>query len=176
MRNAGQYSARGYMVGDVTVSSVPPAPASAGGSNAAGVAAAPEGAIPRTTSSAGTLEAALPALKFPGGKPFVAQEKIHVGLVANPLERERPGSADLAVGFDAKGSWLQLADGLPLKAISTTPGLKWAAVGRSAPGEPLVVFQGDGVTVEEFVITKIAEMMAFDCGGFDLPEAGPGAR
>ena len=160
----GHYSARGYLVGAVTVRPVPsPSPVS-GVTNAS--------PSPTEPPSAGTLESALPALEFPNGKPFVPQPKIHAGLVPNPLDQDRSGIVDLSAGFDASGSWLQLADGLPLKQISAMPNLKWIALGRSAPGEPLVVFQSDGATIEEFVITKVSSMMAFDCGGFDFPEAG----
>jgi hypothetical protein len=145
----GHYSASGYMVGAVTVR---PGPLVTG-------SAAP----PATT-----LDSALPALKFTDGTPFVPQDKIRAGLIANPLDRDRTGSAQLSAGFDAKGSWLQLADGLPLKQISTTPNLKWVALGRIAPGAPLVLYQSDGATVEEFLITKVSNMMAFDCGSFDF--------
>jgi len=148
----GHYSASGYMVGGLNVRVI---------WQGQRLITAPAGPW--------TVETALPDLKFPDGKPFALQPKIHIGLVANPLLRDRAGSADVAVGFDAKGSWLQLADGLPLKQISAAPNLKWAALGRSAPGEPLVLFQCDGATAWEFVITKVSDMMAFDCGGFELP-------
>jgi hypothetical protein len=165
----GHYGASGYMVGAVAVRPVPAASPIASGSNPSSPAPA---STPQAAPSPDTLESALPGLKFPDGEPFVPQPKIHVGLIANPLDQDRPGHADLSAAFDARGSWLQLADGLPLKQISTTPNLKWVALGRSASGNPLVVFQSDGVTVEEFLITKISDMMAFDCGGFDF--TGPG--
>ena len=157
---AGRYSAKGYMVGALNVAAVVATPALASGSNASPSASPP--------AAPDTLESALPGLKFPNGKPFVPQDKIHAGLVPDPLDRDRAGSAELVAGFDAKGSWLQLADGLPLKQISATPNLKWVALGRSAPGDPLVLFQSDGVTLEEFLVTKVSDMMAFDCGGFDF--------
>jgi len=180
----GHYSASGYMVGSVTVRKDDIGPQWQTGY-------APGTSPPSLQSSTQTdiIESGF-GFKFPNGKPFVPQAKIRVGLVSNPLDRDRAGSAEVSVAFDAKGSWLQLADGLPLKQISATPNLKWIALGRSAPGEPLVVFQsrvlpkqissqpgidgfvasfdGDNVP-EEFVITKVANMMAFDCGDFDLP-------
>jgi hypothetical protein len=163
----GHYSASGYMVGAVTVSPVPiPTPLATGSSAASPM---PD-ASPPTAPPAQTLASALPGLKFPSGAPFIPKDKIRAGLIPNPLDRDRTGAAELSVAFDAKGSWLQLAGGLPLKQLSATPALKWAALGRSAPGEPLVVFQSDGVNLEEFVITKVSNMMAFDCGGFDFPE------
>ncbi len=163
----GHYSARGYMVGAITVRKVNIAPPADSGTNAGAASPAP------SQPAAGTdlIESDF-AFKFPNGKPFVPQDKIHVILVGNPLDRDRAGSADLSIGFDAKGSWLQLADGLPLKQISTTPNLKWAVVDRSAEGGPFVAFQCDGATIEEFTITKVSNMMAFDCGGLDLPAPG----
>ncbi len=160
----GHYSASGYLVGAVDVNQ---APVAASGSNAAPAAS------PAPPASA-TLDSALPALLFPNGKPFVPQPKIHAGLAANPLDQDRAGSAELIAAFDAKGSWLELSDGLPLKQISATPNLKWIAMGRSAPGGPLVVFQSDGAVIQEFLITKVSDMMAFDCGGFDF--TGPSSQ
>ena len=173
----GHYSARGYMVGDVTVRKAPALPPATSGSSP----------VPSVSATGGDLSGTGLALKFPNGKEWVPQSKIRVGLVSNPLDRDRAGSAELSVGFDAGGSWLQLSDGLPLKQISTTPNLKWAALDRSAPGEPLVVFQSDAASavasgtapatvsfaganssIEEYDITKVADMMAFDCGDFDF--------
>jgi hypothetical protein len=168
----GQYSASGYMVGSVTVRPVPTPPPVAIRPNAtpASTSSTSSPSTPQPSPPLDTLASALPSLTFPTGRPFIPRQKIHAALVANPLDRDRTGSAELSVGFDAKASWLQLADGLPLKKISATPNLKWVALGRSAPAQPLVVFQSDGVTVEEFVITNISDMMSFDCGGFDFPE------
>jgi hypothetical protein len=165
----GHYSASGYMVGAAV--KVQPAPPSAPPAPVAPLATGSDSApaiSPPPPISLATLYSALPALKFPNGKPFAPQPKIRASLVGNPLDRDRAGSADLTAGFDATGSWLQLADGLPLRQISTTTNLKWVGLGRSGPGEPIVLFQSDGATIEEFLITKISNMMAFDCGGFDL--------
>lgn len=164
----GHYSASGYMVGAVNVSPVHASLSLSGSLNAIPAASQAPGATPPAAPVFDTLESALPSLKFPNGKPFVPEDKIQVGLIGNPLERDRAGRAELSTGFDAKGSWLQLADGLPLKQISVTPNLKWVALGRSGIGEPLVFFQSDGATIEEFLITKVSNMMAFDCGGFDF--------
>jgi hypothetical protein len=187
----GHYSARGYMIGGVTVHQVDLNPPTKSGSNAVPAASASPGdsAEPLLQGMASGF-----TYEFPNGKPFIPKDKIRVTLVSNPLDRDRAGSADLSVGFDATGSWLQLTDGLPLKQISATPNLRWAVLGRSAPGEPLIVFQsdieplkpvvpqpgGDGITAlfpgnnlpKEYTITKVSDMMAFDCGGFDF--AGPG--
>jgi hypothetical protein len=160
----GHYSASGYMVGAVAVHPAPAPSPAASGSNAAATSPSPTPAPPVP----GSLASALSTLTFPNGKPFVPQDKIRVGLVGNPLDRDRAGSAEISVAFDAKGSWLELSDGLPLKQISQTPNLKWIAFGRSTPGDPLVVVQSDGKTLEGFLITRMSNMMAFDCGDFEL--------
>jgi len=50
--------------------------------------------------------------------------------------------------------------------------LKWAAIARNAaPPGSLVLFQSDSATVEEWTISKLANMMAFDCGDFDYDPA-----
>jgi hypothetical protein len=177
----GHYSARGYMVGAVTVRAT--------GSNTIPTPSPAPAASPQSQTD--LIESGF-SFKFPDGKPFFPQPKIHVNLVPNPLDRDRAGSADLTVAFDATGSWLQLSDGLPLKQISATPNLKWIVMGRSAPGEPLIIFQSDTVplvqtsgtsastqpvfsfqspnyTVETYTITKTSDMMSFDAGPFDLP-------
>jgi len=171
---AGHYSASGYMVGAVNVQHLPwPAPPSVPIASGSGLIPGSSPTLAAILAAPGTLAAALPSLNFPNGKPFVPQSKIRVALVGNPLDRDRAGSAELSAGFDAAGSWLELADGLPLKQISTTPNLKWAVLGRATSSGPIVVFQSDGSNIQEFIITKVSSMMEFDCGGFDYT---PSAR
>jgi hypothetical protein len=174
----GHYSARGYMVGAVTVRKGPPA--TAGSSAAPPAFSTPFPLSPSTHTG-------LINTNVTFGTTFVTQAKIRVSLVGNPLDRDRAGGAELSVGFDASGSWLKLADGLPLKRISTTPNLKWAVLGQFTRGGPLTVvqssavpsgqnvgpvqfvFQGALPLIEKYTITGISNMMAFDCGDFDLP-------
>src|SRR5205823_6620929 len=113
-----------------------------------------------------TLEAVRDRLKMSDGKPFVPQEKISVALRPNPLEKSKPGHADIGIAIDADGSFLRLIDGLPLTHITDTTHLKWAAMSRTAGGKELIVFQSDGAVIEQYSITNIANMMAFDCGNF----------
>ena len=62
---------------------------------------------------------------------------------------------------------LKPRDGLPLRTISETPHLTRALLAR--PNEnALDVFQDDGAVVEQFRISNLAEMIAFDCGDFEL--------
>jgi hypothetical protein len=88
-------------------------------------------------------------------------------LRPDPLQHDQPGKVELAVGFDEDGSFLQTADGLPLRTISNTPSLTRALISR--PNEnALDVFQDDGAVVEQFRISNLDQMIAFDCGEFQL--------
>ena len=88
-------------------------------------------------------------------------------LRENPLERNHRGSIEVSIGLDADGSFLQSAEGLPLRTVSATPHLKRALLARHGENA-LDVFQDDGAVVEQFRVSNLAQMMAFDCGEFEL--------
>ena len=94
-------------------------------------------------------------------------EKFTQKLRPDPLQHDEPGKIELAVGFDPDGSFLKTADGLPLRTISDNPNLQ-----RALPDRPndstLDVFQDDGAVVEQFRVSNLTEMIAFDCGDFEL--------
>ncbi len=171
----GKYDARGYMVGAVKVSPLKedavmhPIEASAWKK---AIASATPFATMHTE-----IEASL-GLVFPNGKPFVHQDKIHVRLVDNPLDRDRAGAADLSVRLGLDGTWLTLADGLPLLQIDKWPGdgadgEDFTDIGQPAPGEPLMVFtMVNAVETSAYAITNVSDMMAFDCGDFDFAGVG----
>ena len=88
-------------------------------------------------------------------------------LRPDPLQKDRPGKVELAIGIDEDGSFLKTADGLPLRTISDTPNLTRTLLSR--PNDNTIdVFQDDGAVVEQFRISNLTEMIAFDCGDFDL--------
>ena len=121
----------------------------------------------KTIRASETLVDVQSELKTEAGEPFAAVEKINVRLLPNQLMRNASTSVDVAVGVDAKGSFLRTADGLPLKRITETPGLRWAAMMREPEGKAVTIFQSDGAVVEEFKARKLASMMAFDAGDYD---------
>jgi hypothetical protein len=106
------------------------------------------------------------------GKPVASggnspPDKATIKLRANPLEKDAATSLEIAVGFDSAGSFLKTADGLPLQSISDTKSLVRVVIGpRDA--KSLDVFQDDSACVEQFRITSLDQMMAFDCGDFEL--------
>lgn len=117
------------------------------------------------------IEQALPLLKMADGKPFVPQDKIPLKLAPNPLENDKPGALDVAIGTDAKGSFIKTLDGLPLCRVSDTPNLKWAAIALEADGKTVTIFQSDGSVIEQYKATKLSDMAGFDAGDFDFDPA-----
>jgi hypothetical protein len=106
------------------------------------------------------------------GKPVVSggsapPEKATIKLRANPLEKDAATSLEVAVGFDSGGSFLKTADGLPLQSISETKNLV-RVIMAPRDAKSLDVFQDDTAVVEQFRITSLDQMMAFDCGDFEL--------
>jgi hypothetical protein len=98
---------------------------------------------------------------------FNAAGAVPVKLMPNPLAKDAKTIVELAVGFDDVNSYLKTTDGLPLFTISPTPNLVRASIAKN--GEKSVdVFEDDGTTVEQYRISNIDKMMAFDCGDFEL--------
>ena len=60
--------------------------------------------------------------------------------------------AEVGVGFDKDGSFLKLADGLPLKQLTDTEHLKWAAIAR---GAELGIFHLGSTTITVFQPGKV---------------------
>ncbi len=99
-------------------------------------------------------------------EPVQPAPEVKVQTKANTLLQNAKTEARLQAGTDEKGALLKTTDGLPLIHLSETPQLKWAALLRE--GDALVLFQSDGVVVEEFKLGKPANMMAFDAGEYTL--------
>jgi len=96
-----------------------------------------------------------------------ATGNVKVKLMPNPLANDERPIVDLGVGFDDEDSFLKTTDGLPLCTVSETPNLIRASIKKN--GEKSVdVWQDDGAVVEQFRISNIDKMMAFDCGDFEL--------
>ena len=85
----------------------------------------------------------------------------------NPLQKDERPTAALSVGINSEGSFLQTADGLPLQSISETKHLTRVVLAPRGD-KSLDVFQDDTAVVEQFRITALDEIMAFDCGEFEL--------
>ena len=107
------------------------------------------------------------------GKPIPrAGEKalpkiISTKLVTNPLLGDTRSVVDLRIGFDNQGSFIQTTDGLPLCAVSKTPNLVRVLMTKN--GEKSAdVWEDDRAVVEQFRVSNIDKLMAFDCGFVEL--------
>ena len=99
--------------------------------------------------------------------PTTASDHISVKLVLNPLVADTRSIMEIAVAFDARGSFLKTTDGLPLATISETPSLTRVVAEKN--GEKAAdVWQDDGTNTDHLHISNIDKMMAFDCGFFQL--------
>jgi hypothetical protein len=92
---------------------------------------------------------------------------VKVRLVRNPLRKDKRPVVEIGIGFNSEGSYLKTSDGLPLFKISETSNVTRAGI--SAKGENAVnVWYDDGTSVHQLRISNVDQMMAFDCGEFEL--------
>jgi hypothetical protein len=92
---------------------------------------------------------------------------VKLRLVRNPLRKDKRPVIELGIGFNSEGSYLKTSDGLPLFKISETPNVTRAGI--AAKSENAVdIWQDDGTSVHQFRISNVDQMMAFDCGEFEL--------
>ena len=92
---------------------------------------------------------------------------VKVRLVRNPLRKDKRPAVELGIGSNSEGIYLKTSDGLLLFKISETANVTRAGV--SAKGENAVdVWYDDGTSVHQLRISNVDQMMAFDCGEFDL--------
>src|SRR6266480_4920386 len=96
-----------------------------------------------------------------------ANGNVRVRLMPNPLANDERPIVDLGVGFDEEGSFLKTIDGLPLCTISETPNLIRAFLKKNGD-KSVDVWQDDGTIVEQFRVSNVDKMMAFDCGDLEL--------
>ena len=92
---------------------------------------------------------------------------VKVRLVRNPLRKAKRPVVEVGIGFNSDGSYLKTSDDLPLFKISEISNVTRAGI--AAKGENAVnVWYGDRTSVRQFRISNVDQMMAFDCGEFEL--------
>ena len=92
---------------------------------------------------------------------------VKVRLVRNPLRKDKRPVVELGIGFNNEGSYLKISDGLPLIKVSETPNVTCAGI--AAKSENAVdLWQDEGTSVHQFRISNVDQMLAFDCGEFEL--------
>src|SRR5215510_1675382 len=90
-----------------------------------------------------------------------------IRLVRNPLRKDKRPVVELGVGFNSEGTYLTTSEGLPLFKVNETPNVTRAGI--SAKSENAVdIWQDDGTSVHQCRISNVDQMMAFDCGEFEL--------
>ncbi len=92
---------------------------------------------------------------------------VKVRLVPNPLRKNKSPVVEVGIGFGAGGSYLETPDGLPLFKISETPNVAHAWIAKKSENG-VDVWQDDGREPHQFRISNVDQMMAFDCGEFEL--------
>jgi hypothetical protein len=92
---------------------------------------------------------------------------VKVKLMPNPLANDKRAIVDLTAGFDSDGSYLKTNDDLPLFTLSESPNLIRVSITKKGD-KSLDVWQTDGAGVHQFRVSNVDQMMAFDCGQFEL--------
>jgi hypothetical protein len=96
-----------------------------------------------------------------------ADSMVKLRLVRNPLRKDAKPVVELGVAFDTKRSYLQTSDKLPLFTVSEAPNLSRTWIAKKSENA-VDVWQDDGTIVHQFQISNVDQMMAFDCGQFEL--------
>jgi hypothetical protein len=101
-------------------------------------------------------------------RPEASNDKIAVKLVANPLVKANRPNMEITTGFDDTDSFLKTTDELPLYIISERSDITRVTAARN--GEKSIDLWQDSISAgtEHFRISKLDQMMAFDCGAFEL--------
>jgi hypothetical protein len=92
---------------------------------------------------------------------------IKVKLIPNPLANDKRGVVELAAGYDNNGSYLRTSDGLPLLVVSKTPNVSRVLITKNGD-KSVDIWQTDNAAFHQFRISNVDQMMAFDCGEFEL--------
>jgi hypothetical protein len=92
---------------------------------------------------------------------------VKVNLMPNLLANDKRALVELAPGFDNDGSYLKTNDGLRLFTVSESPNLSRASIMKKGDNS-VDIWQTDGTVFHQFRISNVDQMMAFDCGEFEL--------
>jgi len=92
---------------------------------------------------------------------------VRVKLTPNPLANDKRGIVELTAGFDSDGSYLKTNDDLPLLTVNESPNLIRVSIMKNGD-KSVDIWQTDGTSFYQFRISNVDQMMAFDCGEFEL--------
>ena len=92
---------------------------------------------------------------------------VKVKLAPNPLANDKRAIVELTAGFDSYGSYLKTNDDLPLVTLNESPNLIRVSMVKNGD-KSVDIWQADGTGFHQFRISNVDQMMAFDCGEFEL--------
>jgi hypothetical protein len=88
-------------------------------------------------------------------------------LTPNPLDNDQRAVIELSGGFDSGGSFLKTTDDLPLFSVNESPNLVHVSITKVGD-KSIDVRQTDGASSRLFRVSNVDQIMAFDCGQFEL--------
>lgn len=92
---------------------------------------------------------------------------VRIKLTPNPLANDKRAIVELTAGFDYNGSYLKTNDDLPLFTVNESPNLIRVSIMKNGD-KSVDIWQADGAGFHQFRISNVDQMMAFDCGEFEL--------
>jgi hypothetical protein len=92
---------------------------------------------------------------------------IRVKLTPNPLANDKRTIVELAADYDDDGSYLKTSDGLPLLTVCKSAMVSRVLITKK-DDTSVDIWQADGAGSHEFRISSVDQIMAFDCGEFEL--------
>jgi len=91
-----------------------------------------------------------------------------LSLAENPLDPSAPRTLVVRASAFEGGTGLVTTDGLPLVRVSDDPGFaRYMVVPGSTP-DALKFYQGDGACVEQYDISNLGQIAAFDAGTIEM--------
>ena len=107
---------------------------------------------------------------LPALKKAPASGKLKVPLTPSSIDSNQSPSTEVVASFDDEGLQLRSADGLLLRRITSTPGIKWACLAVDATDRSkLRMYQSDGSVIEEFSLPLPLAATPLDAGSFTPP-------
>jgi hypothetical protein len=92
---------------------------------------------------------------------------VRVKLMPNPLDKDKRAIVELAAGFDSNASYLKTIDELPLLRVSESPNLIRVLIMKKGD-KSVDLWQDNGAGFHQVRVSNVDQMMAFDCGAFEL--------
>jgi len=96
-----------------------------------------------------------------------SSSSVKVKLTPNPLANDKRAMVELAVGSDSVGSYLKTNDDLPLFTVNESPNPIRVLIMKKGDNS-VDIWQTNSGGFHQFRVSNVDQMMAFDCGEFEL--------